>query len=406
MKIDPGRISKDIEAIAAFTETPGAGCSRPTFTMQWVAARDYVIDEARRAGCHHRIDAAGNVHIRPAALPWGDSAWLSGSHLDTVPHGGKFDGVTGVVVPLEILRAASDAGVVASLEAIVFAEEEGTTFGLGMLGSRAWCGTLSTDELAAVRNRDGVDYLSAGRAWGVDPARMAVERLDPTRYRGFIEVHVEQGPAMWEQDIPVAIVTSIAGRRQYVCTIRGLANHAGSTPMGYRRDALVGAAHCVHSIEHLPAGLGSGAVATVGRMNVRPNAVNVIPDCVEFTVDLRAPTDAALVAGDGILRSLVAGVCDERKLSHHLRCTEQLPVVGMDSAVCDRLRSASATCGVGKPVETSSGALHDAAIVAPFLPTAMLFVASRDGISHNPGEFSRIDDIALAARILAEAVTG
>lgn len=404
MRIDPDRISADIDAIAAFTETPGAGCSRPTFTLPWVAARDYVIDAARRAGCHHRVDAAGNIHIRPAALRWQDSAWLSGSHIDSVPHGGKFDGVTGVVVPLEILRAAHDAGVVAPLETVVFAEEEGTTFGLGMLGSRAWCGTLSPDDLAAVRNRDGADYLSAGRGFGVDPARMGVERLDPTRYRGLIEVHVEQGPAMWEQDIAVAIVTAIAGRRQYVCTIRGLANHAGSTPMGYRRDALVGAAHCVHSIEHLPTGLGPGAVATVGRMIVRPNAVNVIPDCVEFTVDLRAPTDTALVAGDGILRSLVAGVCDDRKLSHQLRCTEQLPVVGMDSTVCDRLRAASVKCGVGKPVATSSGALHDAAIVAPFLPTAMLFVASRDGVSHNPDEYSRIEDIALAARIVAEAV--
>src|SRR5207253_2568823 len=163
--------------------------------------------EAKAAECAIRIDAAGNVHARPAAIGWDQKVWLSGSHIDSVPHGGTFDGVTGIIVPLEILRAAHEAQKTVPLELVIFAEEE--------------------------------------------------------------------GPPMWEMNIPVAIVTAINGRRQFACTIRGVANHAGSTPMDYRNDALVAAAECVVELEKLPRTLSLQTVCTVGRLNVSPNALNV-----------------------------------------------------------------------------------------------------------------------------------
>lgn len=405
MRITPERIARDIEAIGGITETPGNGCSRPTFSPQWAAARDYVIAEAEKVGGRHRIDAAGNVHIRPSGLSDEARVWLSGSHIDTVPHGGKYDGVAGIVAPLEVLRAAHEAGRTLPLELIIFAEEEGTTFGLGMLGSRAWAGTLSVEQLGAVKNREGQNYLAAGALYGVNPSRLANDRLDPTHYLGLVEIHIEQGPAMWEQNIPVANVTAINGRRQFSCTVRGVANHAGSTPMGYRFDALAAAAEILVGLEKLPATQSPQTVLTVGRITAHPNAVNVIPDEVTFTIDFRSPDNRIIDSAPGCIEECIEMICRRRGLKHELGQTEHLPTVALDGGVCDRIRAAAQSIGLAQIAQTTSGALHDAAILAPLLPTAMLFVASRDGISHNPGEFSRVEDIVVASRILAETLT-
>jgi hydantoinase/carbamoylase family amidase len=405
MPIRAERIAADIEAIGRCTLAPGAGADRPTFSPAWRQARDLFIAEAERAGCHCRIDAVGNVHVRPRAVDWSRRVWLSGSHLDSVPHGGDFDGVAGVVAALEVLRAAREDGRAdLPLEAIVFAEEEGTTFGLGMLGSRGWAGTLDAVALAGLRNRAGQTYWEAGADHGAAAGRLAAERLKPGDYAGLVEVHIEQGPAMWKHDRRVALVTAIAGRRQYAVSLRGVANHAGSTGMDDRHDALAGAAEVISAIECLPDLLGDHAVATVGRIAVEPNAINVIPCTAEFTIDLRAPADAALAAGDERLGALVAAAALRRGLEHEIRLTESLPAVALDAALAESVRGAAARLRMAPLPETTSGALHDAAILAPLVPTVMLFVASRDGVSHNPAEFSRVDDIASAARLLAAVV--
>lgn len=405
MPIRAERIAADIEAIGRCTHAPGAGADRPTFSPAWRQARDFFIAVAERAGCRWRIDAAGNVHARPRAVDWSRRVWLSGSHLDSVPHGGDYDGVVGVVAPLEVLRAAHEDGRPdLPLEAIVFAEEEGTTFGLGMLGSRGWAGTLDTAALAAVTNRAGQTYWEAGAEHGATGERLTADKLRPSDYLGLIEVHIEQGPAMWKHDRRVALVTAIAGRRQYMVSLRGVANHAGSTGMDDRHDALAGAAEVIAAVECLPDLLGDHAVATVGRIAVEPNAINVIPARAEFTVDLRAASDAALASGHERLAALVAAAAQRRGLEHEIRLTESLPAVALDITLADRVRSVAAKLGMTPLHETVSGALHDAAILAPVVPTVMLFVASRDGVSHNPAEFSRIDDIAAATRLLAAVV--
>ncbi|HEV7300998.1 MAG TPA: Zn-dependent hydrolase [Tepidisphaeraceae bacterium] len=409
MPIRPDRILADIDAIAAFSESlPDVGYSRPTFSPPWVAARDYVIAQATAAGCKVRIDAAGNVHARPVDIDWIQPTWLSGSHIDSVPTGGKYDGVMGIVVPLEVLRAAHEAGRHdLPLELIIFAEEEGTTFNLGMLGSHAWAGTLSIDKLAAVRNRDGQNYLEAGAAHGVNPDRLAAERLRAGTYRGLIEVHAEQGQSMGNANVPVALVTAINGRRQYAGSVIGTANHAGSTAMDDRCDALVAMAECIIALEslgHELAGRAAGTVVTVGQVWPKPNAINVIPGEVAFTVDLRARSSAMLSEADERVVRVFSDVVARRGVQCAVRCTESLPAIPMDDTVCTALQSAASKVGLDQLPAVTSGALHDAAILAPIVPTAMLFVASEGGISHNPAEFSRIEDIALAARILAAAV--
>lgn len=403
MPISAARIEHDIRAIARATDSPGQGAGRPTFSLTWAEAVRYVVAQAQASGCTVRVDAAGNVHLRPAEIGQGVLVWLSGSHLDSVPHGGDFDGVVGVVVPLEILRAAHEDSRVLPLELVIFAEEEGTTFGLGMLGSRTWAGTLSAARLAELTNAAGQSYLAAGAPFGVAAERFDADRLQPGDFGGLIEVHIEQGPGMWKRGQSVALVTAINGRRQYQITLAGQANHAGSTSMADRRDALAGAAEMILAAESLATALGPTAVATVGRIACEPNAVNVISGGATFTVDLRAPADELLTRGDTEFRRQFAAIAARRGLTLAIEESEALPATALSSAVCERLRSSANRLGSPLP-ETTSGALHDAAILAPLVPTAMLFVASKDGISHNPAESSRSEDIALAAQILYAAI--
>ena len=398
--IDPARIQADIEAIAACTATPGDGTTRPTFSSAWAGARAYVAERAGAAGCETRVDAAGNLHARPAGLGWDTPAWLVGSHVDSVPHGGDYDGVVGVVLALELLRSAADNGVSGlPVELVDFAEEEGPTFGVGMLGSRAWVGDVGAAALRELRNADGRTYPGAGEPHGVDTARLDAERIDPSRYLGFIECHIEQSPGMWRRDERLAVVRAVAGRRQYAVTVTGEANHAGATSMGDRRDALAAAATMVHELTSLAAELSPETVITVGRLDVKPNAVNVIAGEVAFTIDFRAPLDETLGAGDERIGSTLRSVADVRGVKVGVRVTEAIPARPLDAHLVEALRQAAG----GVPV-TVSGALHDAAVLAPHVPTVMLFIPSRGGISHNPAESSRVEDVATAARAVERLV--
>jgi allantoate deiminase len=395
MPINVNRIRSDITAIARCTQTPGNGATRPTFSRAWADARAYVIAQAEKAGCDIRTDAAGNVHARPKPRGWDAPAWLVGSHIDTVPHGGDYDGVAGVLVGLELLRSAREDGVDAiPAELIVFAEEEGPTFGLGMLGSRAWVGDLSEQQLANLANADGKSYLEAGEPFGVDAARLADDRLRRARYRGLIEVHIEQGPGMWRRDERLAVVTAIAGRRQYKATVIGEANHAGATSMDDRHDALAGAAAAISELSALARQLGQQTVITVGHIENHPNAVNVIPDRVDFTIDFRSPSDEILKTGNRAICRVMENVCELRGLRFELEQSERIPARPMDAKLVSLFNLPTAV----------SGALHDSAVLAPHVPTVMLFVPSKDGISHNPAEFSRVEDIAAAAQAVERVV--
>jgi hydantoinase/carbamoylase family amidase len=399
MPINPKRISRDIETIAGFNETtPNIGFSRPTFSKSWRKAIDYVIAQAEAAGCKTRTDASGNIHARPISIDWPAPLWLSGSHLDSVPTGGKFDGVVGVVAALEVLRSANDDKRTIPLELIIFAEEEGTTFGLGMIGSRLWTRAISPSALAGFLNNEGKTYLQAGSGRGVRPDAIASDCLEPAGYRGLIEIHIEQGPAMSESRTPIAVVTAISGRRQYKVELKGVANHAGSTPMKFRSDALVEAAKMICEIQKLPAQISEQTVATVGRIECEPNAINVIPGSVVFTVDLRSPEPADLDIGHARLQAMVG---ESDSLEANIIKTEDQPVVRMNAELVSRLRK----IGTELLPTTISGALHDAAVLAPHIPTAMIFIASKDGISHNPAELSRLEDIADSARILEKLVS-
>lgn len=429
------RLSTDIEAIASFSESPpDVGYSRPTFSAPWRQAYDYVIEQATEIGAEHVVDAAGNLHIRHPLVGWERRVWLSGSHLDSVPSGGKFDGVSGVVIPLEIMRRRPEL----PLEIIVFAEEEGTTFNLGMLGSRLWAGTLKPDTMTRIRNLHGQTAAEAGAPHGLDLARLAAAdaaagapaaaataaataaaatsgtgpaadwrtRLQPERYYGMVEVHPEQGLGLWDSGAPLAAVNRINGRRQLSITVTGQANHAGSTGMPGRRDALAGAAEMVLAFEKLGQELDRRlpyTVLTVGRLEATPGAVNVIPGKVVFSLDFRGQQEDLLVEGEQRIQEIAQAISERRGLKLEIETIEQLTPSPLSEDICTRLQQAASARGLELRL-VPSGALHDAAVIAHVLPTAMIFVASRDGISHNPAEYSRIEDIALAAQLLEDMI--
>ena len=399
------RLRRDFEAVAAISQTPGAGATRPTFSAEWGRAVEYVVKEAQTAGCVVRRDAAGNVFAKPAGLAAGERTWLVGSHLDTVPHGGDYDGVAGVLVGLELLRSAADDGVGdLPVELVIFAEEEGPTFGLGMLGSRALVGDLTADDLARLRNADGQTYLEAGKPFGVDAAGIAGDKVDPSRHLGFVELHIEQGPGMWRRDERLAVVSAVTGRRQYYVVVHGEANHAGATAMGDRKDALAGAARIVIGLENLVSTLRTDAVVTVGRLDVHPNAVNVIADRVELTVDFRSGLAGVLQSTGDAIPLVLETFAERRELGIEIEETEAIAVCPLSGRLAGALRKSAAACGLGDLPTVTSGALHDAAVLAPHLPTAMLFVPSRGGISHNPSEFSRVEDVAAAVEVIERLV--
>ena len=405
MAINVDRIRGDIEAIGRCTATPGHGATRSTFSAAWAKARDYIVEQANLIDCELVEDYGGNLHARPGGLGWDTPAWLVGSHIDTVPHGGNFDGVAGVVVGLELLRSAHEDGMgAAPIELIVFAEEEGPTFGLGMLGARTWLKELSIEELSQLRNADGQNYIEAGRPFCVLEEGPPPPNQMPNRYLGLLELHIEQGPGMWRRDQRLAVVSAIAGRRQYRVAVEGHANHAGATAMNDRKDALAAAADAIVGLERLASGIGPSAVITVGRLDVSPNVVNVIADRVEFTIDFRSPDDIELDRGDRQIRALIQGVGGRRGVATALSQTESIPARPMNAELVNRVSRVATLAGFANLPIVVSGALHDSAILAPHLPTVMLFVPSRDGISHNPAEFSRVEDIAAGATVIERLV--
>jgi allantoate deiminase len=327
----------------------------------------------RRLGMQVSIDAAGNLRgVRLGSMP---KRVVIASHLDTVPNAGAFDGILGVVLGVTLIEALGDSPA-PTLEVIGFSEEEGVRFGIPFIGSRAVTGTLDDAMLTP-------PVLDAIRAFGLDPADLPAARLSPDT-AAFLELHIEQGPVLESLGLPLGVVDAIVGQSRLALTFHGNANHAGTTPMPLRKDALTAAAEWICHVEAAAAG-EPGLVATTGSITVDPNAPNVIPGAARMTLDVRHALDETRHIAVAELQAAAARICERRgiRLTH-----EQLldqPAVAMDTNLRNLLaRSVEAA---GHPVHhMTSGAGHDAMILAPHVPTAMLFLRSPGGISHHPDE--------------------
>jgi allantoate deiminase len=317
---------------------------------------------------------------------------ILGSHIDSVPNAGAFDGVLGVMVALELAELARQNKLRLPMEVIAFSEEEGMRFGVPFLGSRAVAGRFDP-ALLELRDRDDVTTEAAIRAYGLDPAKISDAAIND-EVIGFFEVHIEQGPVLEAEELSLAAVTSIVGQTRFALKFGGQANHAGTTPMNLRRDALAGAAEWISAVETL-AKRTDGLVATVGRMDVEPNAGNVIPGAVRVGFEVRHAADAVRNDAAEALLEQARAIASRRKLElQHIPQMNQ-PSVPMDERLTAYLIEALEAAGVPAK-QMPSGAGHDAMVMATRVPTAMLFLRSPGGISHHPHETVREEDVEAA----------
>jgi len=376
-----------------------AACSdEPEFTT-----RTFLSDSMRKvhgmmgvwmtaAGMDVRVDPAGNLRGVYAGAARDARRLLVGSHLDTVPHAGAFDGVLGVVIGLSLVEALHGRRLPYSIEVIGFSDEEGVRFGVPFIGSRALVGELDAS-LLAVQDADDVSVAQAIRNFKLDPSHMADARADANPL-GYLEFHIEQGPLLASADCPLAVVDRINGRTAADVTFVGTAGHAGTTPMTSRRDAIAGAAEWIACVEALARG-AKGLVATNGRIDAEPGAANVIAGRCRVTLDVRHADDSIRTAAVQRLRLAAEEISARRRLQVEWSPRLDQPAAAMDPQLVAVLARALEASGAPKTV-MSSGAGHDAMVLAPYMPAAMLFIRTPGGISHHPDESVDERDVAFA----------
>lgn len=360
------------------------------------------------AGMQVRIDAVGNVIGRYKAASPDAPVLMTGSHFDTVRHGGRFDGRLGILVPLAVARHLNqrDERLPFHLDVIAFAEEEGLRFRSSFLASSALVGQFDFARLEQ-KDADGVSMREAMCAAGLPGTEEAIAAcaVDPRRLLGYIEVHIEQGPVLLDRGLPLGVVTSIAGNVRQRVMVTGLASHAGTTPMNMRRDALAAAAEMILAVERRcgdPRFAANALVGTVGVAGVPQGAANVVPGRCEFSVDVRAADDAARDAAVADLDAELARIAGRRRVELSLSQTMRVPCATCSPRLMDRL--ADCIDGAGLPVvRLASGAGHDAMVMAGITDVCMLFVrCGNGGISHNPLETITATDADFAARVLLD----
>jgi allantoate deiminase len=373
--------------IAAHTDVAGM-ISRPFLSPATHAVHRLLLDEMGTLGMEPRVDSIGNVRgVLPGRTP-DAPVLLLGSHLDTVPNAGAYDGILGVALPLVLLRSIPAGTLPFAIELIALSEEEGVRFRTPFLGSRALLGELTAEDLART-DRAGTSVAQAVRDFGLDPHRLADAVLTPGTF-AFVEVHIEQGPVLESLDRQLGVVSGIVGLRFFNVTFSGQANHAGTTPMNLRRDALTAAAEWMVRLEGF-ARATPGLVATVGMISAAPGAGNVIPGSATLSLDLRHVSAEALAAGVDAVLGLADEIAGERGCSVQAAPTSEYPATRMSPELRRLLLEAAPGAH-----EMPSGAGHDAMILARRVPAAMLFVRSPGGISHHPSEAVRVEDVAAA----------
>jgi allantoate deiminase len=378
----------------------GGGVTRLAWSPELFGAYDWVGGRMRELGLDVETDAAGNLLGR-----WQvgrGRAVLVGSHLDTVPAGGRFDGALGVVAAVHAVRLLQQEGFAPArpLWIAAFMDEEGARFDAALFGSRAFAG----DDVSGLGDRtdaDGTTLRAAMAAAGYDLGRVqAAARIEDVA--AYLELHIEQGPVLEADGADIGVVTSIVGLRGYRARFRGQANHAGTTPMRLRRDAFAGAARVALELREA-ARRSADATANVGRIAIEPGGANVVPGLAEFTIDVRSPTAAGIAALERGVEQTVTRIAEEERLEVELRQTFALDPLQLDERLAETVERAAVSEGA-RAQRMASGAGHDAMVIGRRVPAAMIFVPSRGGISHSPDEYSYPAQAELGMRVLAEAL--
>jgi allantoate deiminase len=392
-----------IVELAAISETP-EHLARIFLTKEHRAAADLILGWMRSAGMRVDLDAIGNVCGRYEGEVAGLPCLMLGSHYDTVRDAGKWDGPLGLITAISCVADLNRRGrrLPFAVEVTGFADEEGVRFASTLLGSRAVAGTFDESVLGA-RDAAGISMRDALIQFGLDPDHIGAAARAPSELLAYVELHIEQGPVLEGLNLPIGVVTAIAGATRLAASLTGMAGHAGTVPMLLRRDALAGSAECIVEIEEFCRTDQDGLVGTVGYIHAMPGATNVIPGQVSFTIDIRAPTDAhrKLAVADIVRR--IENIAKRRKLALQLDVTHENRSV--PCAPWLKRQVAEAVAGEGYRVfELPSGAGHDGMAMIDIADVAMVFVRCRGGISHHPDEHVEVADADAGARVLLRLI--
>ncbi len=401
LRIDGDRLWQSLMTMAEIGATPRGGCNRQALTDEDRAGRDLFVAWCREIDCQVTIDEMGNIFARREGTRNDLPPVLAGSHLDTQPTGGKFDGVYGVLAGLEVLRSLHDAGIVTErpLEVAVWTNEEGARFAPAMVGSGVWSGEMDRDEVYAITDRDG-------KRFDAELERIGYRGPAPAEARPLtaaFEVHIEQGPILEAEELQIGVLTGVQGARWYDLVIEGEPCHAGPTPMEVRKDPFMGALPILEACYQLAAGHAPWGRATFGDIKAEPGSRNTVPEKLIVNVDLRHPDPAVLDEMDSAFRARVAEVCAERGLQGRVEELWHMPVTRFAPECVNAVREATRSLGYSH-MEMVSGAGHDSLYLAKVAPTGMIFVPCENGISHNEAENAKPEDLTAGCNVLLHAM--
>lgn len=405
LKINIQRVMDDIRTISSIRPEGSVGSTRFSYSEEDRWAREYVIREMTSAGANVWTDSVGNIHGRIAGTEKEKSRVLVGSHLDTVRNGGPLDGLLGVAAGMEILRVfqAEKIKPARDLEVIAFSEEEGSNFGSTMLGSKCLTGKAGLEELKRLKNDEGITAYEVMKKFGLNPDSIGADLLKPEEIYAMLELHIEQGQVLESSGASLGIVEGIFGMTNLHITLKGIGNHAGATPMGLRRDPMAAAGRIIGKIPEWVNQIGSTQlVGTVGKIHAYPNASNVIPEKVTFTVDIR---DMEV----GFIRKMESRIREELEALEKEGIATEMETIATSPAAClsrdiaDILKEEAAAMGIPNH-NMYSGAVHDCAMFTEVTKVGLLFVPSIGGRSHVPEEDTKEGDIEAGISILLKAV--
>jgi beta-ureidopropionase / N-carbamoyl-L-amino-acid hydrolase len=401
LRIDGQRLWDSLMEMAKIGATEKGGCCRLALTDLDRQSRDLFVKWCKDAGCTIRIDKMGNIFARRPGRNNELPPVMTGSHLDTQPTGGRFDGVYGVLSGLEVIRSLNDLGYETEhpIEAAVWTNEEGSRFAPAMVASGIFAGVYDLEYGLSRADEDG-------KTMGEELERIGYAGEDEVGGRdvhAFFEVHIEQGPILEDEDVTIGVVTDAQGQRWYELTLTGVESHAGPTPMPSRKDALLGAARVVELVNKVGLDNAPVACATVGMLNVFPSSRNVIPGRTFVTIDIRHPDDDVLAGMDKAVREGVAKIAEEIGLTSELEQIFYYAPVPFDKGCVDSVRKGAEDCGYSFR-DIVAGAGHDACYMAQVAPTSMVFVPCVDGISHNEVEDAKPEWITAGGDVLLRAI--
>ncbi len=403
MKINLDRLENDFNYINSISST-SIGCTRLSYSKEDKKVREYIIKELEMLNAQISIDSVGNIRAKFNPNKSDSKYLMIGSHIDTVYQGGKFDGLTGTLCSLEVLRVFNESKEKLNipLEFVIFAEEEGSNFGVTMLGSKYMTNKLTLNDLKNLFTKDKVSAYDYIQQMGFEFHPEIDNFIDKEESLAMIELHVEQGGILDKKKMSVGIVESIVGMNTLEVAVKGVSNHAGTTPMDYRKDSLLASAEMIRSMPSLVEDLAN-AVITVGKIDVKPNSSNVIAEETIFSVDIRDVKQDNIERISDHVNELCERIAKEKNVEVKIKLIGSSKSVKMDQDLIGIIEEEVLLNDINY-IRINSGAVHDNAMLNDIIPTAMIFIPSIDGISHSPYEHTKMEDVLIGAEILLNTV--